>query len=93
MLQAFTLEKCPCGDFRSNHIAALDRDAAGPGWTSHDPDFDDTAFLPASELGFNGIEPWGDVNREMGIIDDGGLGEISADSQVSLITFLCFAKY
>lgn len=32
-------------------------------------------------MGANGVGPWGDVNREMGAVDDGGLGTISASSE------------
>jgi len=35
----------------------------------------------ATEHGPNGAPPWGDVNREMGEVDDGGLGHISDGSQ------------
>ena len=51
------------------------------GWADHDVNFDDSAWAPASEFGLNGVGPWGDVNREMGAADDGGLGVISADAQ------------
>ena len=52
------------------------------GWVDHAADFDDSAWAPATEYGANsaGIEPWGDVNRDMGAVDDGGAGVISADS-------------
>ena len=43
--------------------------------------FDDSSWPAAFSFGANGVGPWGDVNREMGAVDDGGLGTISADSQ------------
>ena len=54
-------------------------DLSGGTWFS--PRYDDVAWQPAFEFGANGVGPWGDVNREMGAVDDGGLGTISADSQ------------
>jgi hypothetical protein len=54
-------------------------DAPPDGWMM--PDFDDSAWPYANSLGANGVGPWGDVNREMGDVDDGGLGVISASSE------------
>jgi hypothetical protein len=36
--------------------------------------FDDSAWPYASSRGANGVGPWGDVNREMGAVDNAGLG-------------------
>ena len=41
----------------------------------------DTEWDEAFTFGANGVGPWGDVNREMGDVDDGGLGVISAASE------------
>ena len=48
-------------------------------WMS--PNFVDTSWAPAFTFGANGVGPWGDVNREHGDVDDGGLGFISAASE------------
>ncbi len=45
------------------------------------PGFVDTEWDEAFTFGANGVGPWGDVNREMGDVDDGGLGVISAASE------------
>ena len=54
-------------------------DAPADGWMN--PNFDDSAWPYASSLGANGVGPWGDVNREMGSVDDGGLGFITDNSE------------
>ena len=49
----------------------------GPsGWEL--PGFDDSAWPAATSLGTNGVGPWGDVNRDMGMESK---GTISADSE------------
>ena len=49
----------------------------GPnGWEL--PGFDDSSWSYASGLGLNGVPPWGDVNREMGMDSQ---GTISAESE------------
>eukprot|EP01043_Picozoa_sp_COSAG02_P069848 COSAG02_NODE_12136_length_1591_cov_1.669571_2_plen_432_part_01 len=54
-------------------------DAPPDGWM--DPSFDDSSWPYANSLGANGVSPWGDVNREMGAVDDGGQGTISDSSE------------
>ena len=53
--------------------------APDAGWMM--ADFVDVGWPAAFEYGFNGVAPWGDVNREMGAVDDGGWGMISETSQ------------
>ena len=77
--------KCISGDTHgqqgggSNVNAGWHGDPPPAGWS--EVGFDDSAWVPATQFGANGVGPWGDVNREMGTVDDGGDGTIAADAQ------------